>query len=247
MPRKTDLRGAGAPDPAPPHVAYYRVSTASQGASGLGLAAQRATVEKHLATIGGRLVAEFTDVESGKRNDRPELARALVACRSHRATLVVAKIDRLARNTAFLLSIAEGVGDAGVVFCDLPLLPPGPMGRFFLTLMAAVAELEAGLISQRTKSALAAAKARGIKLGNPHLRSDGAGPARRRSARAKAREVLPYLRAAEKAGCTTLKEKAAALSARGIPTPAGRSTWSAEQVRRIERIGEHLDERQSGR
>ena len=88
-------------------------------------------------------------------------------CRLHNATLVIAKLDRLSRNTQFLLNLVEGTGDAGVVFCDLPTIPTGPMGKFFITQMVAVAELEAGLISQRTKAALAAAKARGKKLGNP--------------------------------------------------------------------------------
>ena len=96
-------------------------------------------------------------MESGKRSDRPQLAAALAACRARRATLVIAKIDRLARNARFLLSVVEGSGDAGVVFCDLPALPPGPVGKFMLTQMAAVAELEAGLTSQRTTAALAVA------------------------------------------------------------------------------------------
>jgi DNA invertase Pin-like site-specific DNA recombinase len=100
-------------------------------------------------------------------------------------------------------------------------------------LMAAVAELEAGLISQRTKAALAAAKARGKRLGNPHLLARGAGPIRKRQARDKAREVAPAIAAARKAGCTTLTELAEALTARGIKTPGGHATWSAEQIRRV--------------
>ena len=178
------------------------------------------------------LTHEFEEIETGKRNDRPELKAALATCQARRATLVVAKIDRLARNTAFLLSVADGVGEGGVVFCDLPMLPPGPMGKFFLTLMAAVAELEAGLISQRTKAALAAAKARGVRLGNPSLQQHGAGASRRRTARFKAREVYPYIVRARKAGCTTLTQIAEALTALGIKTPAGNAHWSAEQVRR---------------
>ena len=116
---------------------------------------------------GGRwkLVAEVVEVETGKRADRPKLAQALALCRLHTATLIIGKLDRLARNTRFLLSIVEGTGEAGVVFCDLPTVPAGPVGKFIVTQMAAVAELEAGLISQRTKAALAAAKARGKRLG----------------------------------------------------------------------------------
>ena len=95
------------------------------------------------------------------------LLRRWSPCRARRAALVIAKLDRLARNARFLLHVVEGTGEAGVVFCDLPSVPPGPVGKFLLTQMAAVAELEAGLISQRTRAALAAAKARGTRLGNP--------------------------------------------------------------------------------
>ncbi len=159
----------------PRFVAYYRVSTDRQGRSGLGLDAQRAAVAKYVAGAGGVVAAEFEEVESGKRADRPQLAAALAACRARRAALVIAKLDRLARNARFLLHVVEGTGEAGVVFCDLPSVPPGPVGKFLLTQMAAVAELEAGLISQRTRAALAVAKARGTVLGNPRLRA-GTGP-----------------------------------------------------------------------
>jgi DNA invertase Pin-like site-specific DNA recombinase len=240
MRQRAPVAAAGAEAGAVSLIAYYRVSTAAQGRSGLGIEAQKSAVAAYAASVGASVIHEFEEHESGKRTDRPQLAAALAACRAARAALIVAKIDRLARNAAFLLSIAEGAGDAGVVFCDLPQLPPGPMGKFFLTLMAAVAELEAGLISQRTKAALAAARARGIRLGNPHLRgpnfAGGAGPARRRQARAKAREVAPYIAAARKAGCTTLAEIAEALAARGVKTPGGRDRWSPEQVRRVVRL-----------
>ncbi len=106
-------------------------------------------------------MAEFQEVESGKRADRPQLAAALAACRTRRAVLVIAKLDRLARNARFLLSVVEGSGEAGVVFCDLPSVPAGPIGKFMVTQLAAVAELEAGLTSQRTKAALAVEGARG--------------------------------------------------------------------------------------
>jgi DNA invertase Pin-like site-specific DNA recombinase len=133
-------------------VAYYRVSTEKQGRSGLGLEAQREAVARHVAGQGGALVAAFEEVESGKRVDRPQLAQALAACRAMRAVLVIAKLDRLARNARFLLSVVEGTGETGVVFCDLPTVPPGPVGKFLVTQMAAVAELEAGLIAQRTRA-----------------------------------------------------------------------------------------------
>lgn len=233
MPRKSAPETADGAAGARLFVAYLRVSTERQGQSGLGIEAQRAAVAAHVAAAGGELIHEFEEIESGRRNDRPQLAAALAACRASRATLIVAKLDRLARNARFLLSVAEDVGDAGVVFCDLPQLPPGPMGKFFLTMMAAVAELEARLISRRTKDALAAVKARGVKLGNPNLRPHGAGAARRRQARSRAREVMPYIAAARKAGCRTLAELAAALTARGIKTPNGAVDWRPEQVRRV--------------
>lgn len=241
MPRKSASTASSEPIRPRLFVAYYRVSTDRQGASGLGLEAQKASVAAFVAATGGSVIHEFEEIESGKRSDRPQLAAALLACRDQRATLIVAKIDRLARNAAFLLGIAEGAGDSGVVFCDLPQLPPGPMGKFFLTLMAAVAELEAGLISQRTKAALAAAKARGVKLGNPELLVHGAAPSRRRQARRRAREILPKIRAAQKAGCNTLAEIAAALTARGERTPGGTADWRPEQVRRVLRYASALD------
>ena len=160
---------------------------------------------------------------AGGRTTGPELAAALAACRAHRATLLIAKLDRLARNARFLLGVVEGSGEGGVVFCDLPQVPPGPVGKFLVTQMAAVAELEAGLISQRTRAALAAAKARGVRLGNPRLRAGAAGMARAaaavRSARARARaaDLLPLVEQARRAGATTLRELAAALTARGVP------------------------------
>lgn len=235
MRQKTILAAPGAQSAPTSLVAYYRVSTASQGRSGLGIEAQQAAVAHYVANSGGVLITEYTDIESGKKDDRPRLEAALAACRQHRATLVVAKLDRLSRNTSFLLALVEGQGEAGVVFCDLPMLPPGPVGKFFLTVMAAISELERGFISQRTKAALAAKKAQGFKLGNPNLRSAGAGAARKRQARETAKAVMPYIRAARKAGASTLNEVAAALEARGIKTPTGLDRWSAEQVRRTEK------------
>jgi DNA invertase Pin-like site-specific DNA recombinase len=220
-------------------VAYYRVSTERQGRSGLGLDAQREAVARHVAAAGGEVVAAFEEVESGKRNDRPQLAAALAACRAQRATLLIAKLDRLARNARFLLGVVEGSGEGGVVFCDLPTVPPGPVGKFLVTQMAAVAELEAGLISQRTRAALAAAKARGVKLGNPRLLAGTPDAARAATAvrvdaaRARAADVLPYVEAARSAGCKTLREVAAALTARGVPAPAGGRAWHPMQVKRV--------------
>jgi DNA invertase Pin-like site-specific DNA recombinase len=228
-------------------VAYYRVSTDQQGRSGLGLAAQKATVGQYVVSAAGVVVAEFEEVESGKRRDRPQLALALGACRARRATLIIAKLDRLARDAAFLLSIVRGAGEGGLVFCDLPQLPPGPAGTFILTMFAAVAELERGLISQRTRAALAAAKARGVRLGGRRIFRgiDGAvSRAGREAQTARAAEhradVLPYISAARKAGATSLRDIARALTARGIQPPGGGEAWHAQQVRRILGASDHL-------
>ncbi len=143
-------------------VAYYRVSTGRQGKSGFGIEAQREAVANYLNGGDWRIVAEFTEVESGRRSDRPELDKALMAARLHRASLVVSKVDRLTRSVAFLSRLLEAGVD--VRFADLPQIE-GATGRFLLQQMVAVAELEAGMISARTKAALAAAKRRGKKLG----------------------------------------------------------------------------------
>lgn len=144
-------------------VAYYRVSTAKQGRSGLGLDAQRGAVERFM---GGKPTMEFVEVESGKKSDaeRPQLAAALTACKKARATLVVAKLDRLARDTRLLLTLVDS--GVRVRFVDFPDIPEGAAGRFMLTMLAAVAEFERRLISERTATALAVAKQRGAVLGS---------------------------------------------------------------------------------
>lgn len=224
---------------APAFIAYFRVSTQAQGRSGLGLEAQQEAVSRHVASVGGLVVQSFTEVESGKRDDRPQLAAALAASRAQGAVLLVAKLDRLARNARFLLSVVEGAGDAGVAFCDLPQLPAGPVGKFMVTMLAAVAELEGGLISQRTKVALEVAKARGVKLGNPHLQpgtpaaAKAASDAASARAKAKAQDVRPYVEAAQKAGAVTLQQIGQALEARGVRTSRGGTRWAPAQVARI--------------
>lgn len=212
-------------------VAYYRVSTQRQGESGLGLDAQRMAVTEYLTRTSGRLVSEITEVESGKRNDRPKLAEALSACRIHNAVLVIAKLDRLARNAAFLLSLK----DAGVEFVavDMP-----NANRLTVGIMALVAEDEAERISARTKAALAAAKVRGVKLGNPNnLSNRVVGSVRgnqRKAAMAdkRAKELLPVTVAIQAQGCSALGAIAAALNERGIMASRG-GTWSAMQVKRL--------------
>jgi len=140
--------------------AYYRVSTPRQGISGLGLEAQRAAALRHIGT--GEMTAEYTEVESGKRNEnRPKLKAALEHCRRCRAILLIASLDRLARNV-----FISGLMESGVPFVAADMPPATP---FEIHIRAAMAEEEARKISQRTKCALAAAKARGVKLGNPRL------------------------------------------------------------------------------
>jgi DNA invertase Pin-like site-specific DNA recombinase len=136
-------------------IAYYRVSTRKQGKHGLGIAAQREAVERYLNGGNWRIIAEYTEVESGRRKDRPELQRALATARLHQAPIVVAKVDRLTRSVAFLSRLLEAGVD--VWFADLPSIE-GPTGRFMLQQMAAVADLEAGFIGDRTREALADAK-----------------------------------------------------------------------------------------
>jgi DNA invertase Pin-like site-specific DNA recombinase len=217
-------------------VAYYRVSTARQGKSGLGIDAQRAAVETYLNGGDWSIVAEFTEVESGKRSDRPALDEALAAARLHRAALVVSKVDRLTRSVAFLSRLLEAGVD--VRFADLPQIE-GATGRFLLQQMVAVAELEAGMISARTKAALAAAKRRGKKLGGDR----GVKPSAKTRAKAmaaievrastRAADIGPTIKALQAAGATSLRAIAAGLNEQGIPTSRGQGTWSAVQVARV--------------
>lgn len=142
-------------------VAYYRVSTDRQGLSGLGLDAQRQAVSRH--AIRGKLVAEFTEIESGRRHgNRPQLLAALAECRKRRAVLLIARLDRLARNVAFISALMENGTD--FIACDMPTA-----NRLTIHILAAVAEHEREMISTRTKAALAEAKRRGATLGNPHI------------------------------------------------------------------------------
>ena len=219
-----------------PFVSYCRVSTARQGRSGLGLDAQRAAVAGYLNGGSWRLVGEFVEVESGKRADRPELAKALACARLHRAPLVVAKVDRLTRSLAFLSKLLEAGVD--VRFCDLPQIE-GPTGRFMLQQMASVAELEAGMIGDRTKKALAAAKARGVKLGGVRPGVEMTAETRAmgtaaKTARAKARasDLVLTLTFLQASGITSLGGLAQALNERSIPAARG-GTWSPMQVSRV--------------
>ena len=205
-------------------IAYFRVSTDKQGKSGLGLEAQRKAVLDYLD--GGRwsLVQEFVEIESGKHNERPQLTAALAACKKHRARLVIAKLDRLSRNLAFIAALME----SGVEFVavDNPHAT-----KLTVHILAAVAEHEREMISERTKAALRASKARGTRLGNPQL----AKAAKRGTAAVKenakqfAANVLPIIEEIERAGFTSHNAIAAKLNERNVRTARG-GKWTHVQV-----------------
>jgi len=204
-------------------VAYERVSTARQVQSGLGLQAQRKIIEDFAASRQADVLARFTEVESGRKADRPELAKALHHAKVTGATLVIAKLDRLSRNAALLLALRDG----GVKFiaCDMPEVNDLTVG-----IMALVAEAEREAISRRTKEALAVAKARGVRLGNPNgaksLRREGKGCLALRAAvaanaKALAADLVPVLADIQAGGHTSLRTISAELTARGLRTRRG--------------------------
>jgi DNA invertase Pin-like site-specific DNA recombinase len=213
-----------------------RVSTQKQGVSGLGLEAQREAVATYLNGGSWNLIQEVVEIESCKRNDRPALTEALKLCKLHKATLVIAKLDRLARNVHFISGLMESNVD--LVAIDMP-----EANRLVINILAAVAEHEARAISQRTRAALAAAKARGTKLGGLRVsaeqfaRMGAATIAAARQVRtekaAQARaEVLPIIEKLQASGATSQREIAAGLNEQGIEAPRG-GDWSAVQVKRI--------------
>ena len=213
-----------------PAIAYYRVSTSQQGRSGLGLEAQRAAVEAFAAANGFQIAAAFTEVESGKGADaldlRPKLKAAMTAGRRHRAPVIVAKLDRLSRSVAFI---------AGLMSQRVPFLAAdlgADVDPFMLHIFAALAEKERAMISERTRAALAAAKARGVRLGNPRgakavsdaMRATAAATLKRNAAQ-RAGAVLPSIATLREAGAETLDQLAAGLNLEGIPTPR-RGFWT---------------------
>jgi DNA invertase Pin-like site-specific DNA recombinase len=215
-------------------VAYYRVSTAKQGASGLGLDAQQEAVRCYLNGGHWKMVGEFTEIESGKRNDRPKLAEALALCRLYNATLIIAKIDRLARNVNFISNLMES--SVEFVAVDFPTA-----NRLTVHILAAVAEHEALMISARTKAGLAAAKARGTVLGGDRagiiasvsaMGAKASLEVRRTAAKERASDLVPVIRKLQSQGHTSLRAVAAELNDRGITTARG-GEWSAVQVQRV--------------
>ena len=213
-------------------VIYLRVSTDKQGKSGLGIEAQRAAVTTYLNGGLWQIVEEFVEVESGKKNDRTELAKAIRLCRLHGCKLVIAKLDRLSRDAHFLL----GLDKAGVEFvaADMP-----SANRLTVGIMALVAEEERRMSSARTKAALQAAKARGKVLGGDRggKGSDegrrAAVEAVRRRADDRANDVLPTIQSLKSAGIVSLNGLAKALTEREIPKARGGMSWTPTDVRNL--------------
>lgn len=215
-------------------VAYYRVSTEVQGRSGLGLEAQRQAVLALCQSRGWEVIAERTEIESGKTSDRPELTSALHQAKVTGATLVVAKLDRLSRSVAFLSALQ----DSGTSFiaADMP-----EANELTVHIMAAVAQAERQAISKRTKEALRAAKAAGRKLGNPNgaaaLRRAGKGNSKavarvKAEADAYARDLAPIIADVRASGASSFAAVAAELNARHIQTRRGEK-WHASSVRNL--------------
>lgn len=217
-------------------VGYQRVSTKGQGESGLGIEAQESAIQAYARQTGAKVVAMYTEVESGKLADRPELLKALAHARRSKATLVVAKLDRLARNVAFLSALMDS--KVAFVACDNP-----HANRLTLHILAAVAEAEAKAISDRTKAALAAYKARGGKLGaelpqcrnlTAEARAKGirmAGDASRKAATEAYSDLIPTVQGMKAEGLS-LRAMAERLNAEGHTTRRGKP-WNQVQVARV--------------
>ena len=204
------------------YVAYYRVSTKRQGQSGLGLEAQQALV----APYADDIIHSFTEVESGKVDARPQLDAALALCRETGASILIAKIDRLSRDAAFLLTLRKAGVD--IIAADMP-----NAGTLEFGVRAVVAQHEREEISKRTKDALAAAKARGVKLGCPNPRAGGlaSGAARREKTQRVAVKAMPIITALRDAGAS-LRAVASKLNEAGIPSAMG-GAWHATSVRNL--------------
>jgi DNA invertase Pin-like site-specific DNA recombinase len=221
------------------YIAYYRVSTSKQEASGLGLEAQYASVRSH--THNGKLIAEHEEIESGKVKDRPALLRALKDCRIHNATLVIAKLDRLARSVSFISKLMEESVD--FVAVDMP-----HANKLTVHILAAMAEHEREMISTRTKAALAAAKKRGVKLGGRRgnhnigdYANKGASASsviRSLSSYKKAMDRIDAIEDIKASGTISFNGIANALNQRGIPTVRS-GKWSATQVSRILKLNKN--------
>lgn len=216
--------------PAAKWVCYFRVSTTRQGQSGLGLDAQRNSVTRYIAEKGGEIIGEFTEIESGKKaSNRPALNKAIAVCRIRRATLCIAKLDRLARNVHFI----SGLLETGV---DFLAVDQPTKDRFMLHLHAAFAEEEARRISTRTKEALAAAKRRGVDIG-----ATGRVLAARHKANAikRAQGYVPLIQELRRRGIIRIREIRDELNRRHVPSP-GLGSWhllnTHKTIKRIDSI-----------
>jgi DNA invertase Pin-like site-specific DNA recombinase len=208
-------------------VSYFRVSTKSQGIEGNGMEGQRLAVSRYLASLDCELIGTFQEVESGKINNRPELSKAIALAKKSKAILVIAKLDRLSRNAAFLLQLQ----DSGVDFvaCDMP-----NADKFSVGILALMAQRERELISQRTKTGLAVVKARGTKLGNPNPKASLKKAVRANIQRKRefAGAAIKIIREIQSTGVETLAHIAECMNKRGEKTPrCGR--WTATAVKRV--------------
>lgn len=206
-------------------VAYFRVSTARQGQSGLGLESQRSSAVDYVQKNGGNIVAEFTEIESGKKSDRAKFLEAISLCQKHGYTLLVAKLDRLARNVFVISSLMQS--KINFLALDQPFATP-----FQIHILAAVAEFELTQVKTRTIAALQACKARGVSLGNPRYaesvgRAREAKSAKASERNAKLRTIIEEIKT--KTGLSKLAELAEALNLRGIKTARG-NAWTASHV-----------------
>lgn len=203
------------------YIAYYRVSTARQGESGLGLEAQKEAVKGFLKSNDHEIIQEYTEIESGKKSNRPQLHHALAHCRKNKAVLIIAKLDRLARNVHFI----SGLMESGVEFvcCDNP-----HANRLMIHMLAAFAEHERELISKRTRDALAAAKARGVLLGK---NGSVLAQKHRQEALERDEQYLPIIMELHP-GKNSLRRIAAYLNSEDIAAPNG-GYWYASSVRNI--------------
>ena len=216
-------------------IAYFRVTTAEQEGSGLGIEAQQEKIRQLIDMKGGELIAEFTEVESGRKPNRPVLAECLLAARKAKAVVVVAKLDRLARDAELVNRLSKEVahnGFPGLLFADLPDVDAtNAAGRMILGVMAQVAQFEAERIGERTREALAAAKARGVKLGGRREEAVKASRARKGEAVERA-EKLRGVIAPMVADGMSQRAIAEALNAAGHTTERG-SEWSHRTVSRV--------------
>lgn len=208
-------------------VGYYRVSTQKQGLSGLGLEAQQMSVKGYVESVQGRLIQAFTEVESGSVDARPELECAIAYAKKHKAVLVVAKLDRLARRISVIAKLVESGLD--FVAADMP-----HANRLTIHIIAAVAEYEREVIGQRTKAALARAKAKGKRLGNPqvHLVAPKGVQVAKKRADEFARRIIPQIEAVRDQGITSYSRIALILNEYGVKTQRGKS-WTAQGVKNV--------------